>query len=71
MKRMMRTVVHDSIHLKDQSRFEPNIENFKRQRALPPYTSLYASSRNFFERVLHVKKVRDLVFITKVHAKNR
>jgi hypothetical protein len=40
------------------------IENFKRRRALP-------GNHKFFDRILSVRKIQDLVFITKNTAKNR
>ena len=46
-------------------RFEMNVENFKRRRALAP--RLDAESRLFFERIMSVKKMQELVFITKTH----
>jgi hypothetical protein len=47
-----------------------SIENFKRRRALPPIPGLDGEIK-FFERILSVRKVQDLVFITKTVAKNR
>ena len=46
-------------------RFDANIENFKRRRALPPVSPLDIGSRLFFERILNVKKIREFIFITK------
>ena len=48
-----------------------SVENFKRRRALPPFSTLDTSSRLFFERILAVKKDRELVFFTKASAKSR
>ncbi len=53
--------------LHDESRFEYNIENMKRHRALGPG----GEAQHFFDRLLNVKKVRELVFITKANAKSR
>ena len=49
---------------------EHNVENHKRRRALPPLPGLDSQSK-FFERILSVRKMQDLVFITKTVAKNR
>jgi hypothetical protein len=47
-----------------------NLENFKRRRALPSLGA-FAGDARFFERILSVKKIQELVFITKAAAKNR
>ena len=44
-----------------------SVENFKRRRALPAMPS----DSKFFERILSVRKIQDLVFITKTAAKHR
>lgn len=44
-----------------------SIENFKRRRALPAMPS----DSKFFDRILSVRKIQELVFITKTAAKNR
>ena len=44
-----------------------SVENFKRRRALPAMPS----DSKFFERILSVRKIQDLVFITKTASKNR
>ena len=44
-----------------------SVENFKRRRALPAMPS----DSKFFERILSVRKVQELVFITKTAAKHR
>ena len=46
---------------------ENSIENFKRRRALPAMPG----DSKFFERILSVRKIQELVFITKTAAKNR
>lgn len=43
-------------------RFEETLENFKRRRALCHSSPIDMRSRLFFERILSVKKVRDLIF---------
>jgi hypothetical protein len=43
-----------------------SIENFKRRRALPPQ-----GDAKFFDRILSVRKISELVFISKSAAKNR
>ena len=48
-----------------------SIENFKRRRALPTFSSLDMNSRLFFERVLSVRKIREMVFIPKALARSR
>jgi hypothetical protein len=52
------------------SRFDVTIENFKRRRALPP-APVDDGSMMFFERILCVKKIRELVFITRAKARTR
>ena len=54
--------------LHDESRFECNVENMKRHRALGCPGS---DTQHFFDRVLSVKKVREFMFITKANAKSR
>ena len=44
-----------------------NVENFKRRRALPHF----GNEQQFFDRVLEMKKLQELVFITKAVAKTR
>ena len=44
-----------------------SLENFKRRRALPAMPGDF----KFFERILSVRKMQELVFITKTVAKNR
>ena len=51
------------------SRFHSSVENFKRRRALP-LASSFSDDLCFFDRVLSVKKIRELVFITRAAAKN-
>ncbi len=53
------------------SRFDSNVENFKRRHALRHFASLDTSSKLFFERIVSVKKIRDFIFITKASAKGR
>ncbi len=48
-----------------------SVENFKRRRSLPPLSTLDGGSKLFFERILTVKKIRELIFITKASAKSR
>lgn len=45
--------------------FDFNMESLKRQRALPTLSPVDLESRLFFERILHVRKFRELVFFTK------
>ena len=47
-----------------------SIENFKRRRALPPLPGMDGENK-FFDRILSVRKIQELVFITKTVAKNR
>ncbi len=44
-----------------------SVENSKRRRALPAMPGDF----KFFERILSVRKMQELVFITKTAAKNR
>jgi len=50
--------------------FDGNVENFKRRHALPPIPRVSGSSK-FFDRILSVRRVQELIFITKTVAKNR
>lgn len=43
-----------------------SIENFKRRRALPQQ-----NDSKFFDRILSVRKISEMVFVTKSAAKNR
>ena len=43
------------------------LENFKRRRALPAMPG----DVKFFDRILSIRKMQELVFITKTVAKNR
>ena len=47
-----------------------SVENFKRRRALPPLPGMEGEFK-FFERILNMRKMQELVFITKTAAKNR
>ncbi len=53
------------------SRFDMNIENLKRRGALPRFSLFEDSSRSFFDRILNVKKIRDIIFVPKARTKNR
>ena len=44
-----------------------NVENYKRRRALPNF----GFDTHFFDRVMAMKKLQELVFIPKSAAKNR
>ena len=48
-----------------------SIENFKRRRALPPCFDRTGDYRVYFDRLLNVRKARELVFITKAGMKAR
>ena len=52
-------------------RFNVNLENFKKRRALPGSGFVDANSRLFFERIVDTKKNREFVFITKAKSKDR
>jgi hypothetical protein len=47
-----------------------SIENYKRRRALPAMPG-FSDDLKFFEKILNVRKIQELVFITKTAAKNR
>ena len=48
-----------------------SIENAKRRRALQPFSGpLDLKSRLFFDRILSVRKAREIIFIGKASAKN-
>ena len=69
----MRKMVHRAVsagYFRADSRFDSNIESFKRRRALAP-SSFEMDSRSFFDRILNVKKFRELVFVTNAKAKGR
>ena len=44
-----------------------SLENFKRRRALPAMPA----DMKFFQRILSVRKMQELVFVTKTAAKHR
>ena len=46
---------------------ETSLENFKRRHALPAMPE----NSKFFDRILSVRKIQELVFITKNAAKDR
>lgn|GEM_PF-6789782 len=46
-----------------------NVENFKRRQALPLRPD--RSDARFFDRILSVRRLRELVFITKAAARDR
>ena len=62
---MKRNRIHGAFHANGGS-----IENFKRRRALPAMPG-FSDDAKFFERILSVRKIQELVFITKTAAKNR
>jgi len=66
MKRMIRKEITQVYSCDEES-----VENFKRRRALSPFSILDASSRLFFERIVNVKKTPEFVFITKARSKER
>ncbi len=53
-------------HLYHSNGHAHSVESFKRRRALP-----IDGQVRFFERILSVRKIQELVFITKTVAKNR
>jgi hypothetical protein len=55
---------------KNLPRFDTNLENFKRRRALPALGSLSEDAR-FFERILNIRKMQEMVFVTKAAARTR
>jgi hypothetical protein len=70
MKRMMRKEVFEGLMEGSAGHSTgDSIENFKRRRALPTFSSLDMSSRLFFERVLSVRKIREMIFIPKAQAR--
>lgn len=71
MKRTLRSEADESVYSYNESKFDSNVENFKRRRGLPPFSLLDSESRSFFQRILNVKKIRELVFITKASTKDR
>ncbi len=57
--------------MKKLLRFDSNIESFKHRRAFTAYPALDMGSRVFFERIVNVKKIKELVFVSKARAKSR
>jgi len=53
------------------SRFDTNIENLKRRGALPPFSLFEGDPRILLDRLLNVKKIRDIIFAPKARAKSR
>lgn len=51
-------------------KFDVNIENFKKRRALSG-VSLNSDLRSFFDRIVDVKKSKEFVFVPKAKAKHR
>ncbi len=64
MHRAKRINLEDSLSEVSLS-FETNVENFKRKRALQSLSILDRTSKLFFDRMLEVKKIKDLIFVTK------
>ena len=58
----------DTNGMGDHGKYGHNVENFKRRRALPIPVM---GDAKFFERLTHVRRAHDPVFITKAAAKNR
>ncbi len=54
-----------------EERFDCNVENFKRRRALTPFWRFDMESRLFFERILDVRKAKEMVFVTNGKARGR
>ena len=53
------------------SRFDTNIENLKRRGALPPFSLFEGDPRVLLDRLLNVKKIRDIISLPKARAKSR
>ncbi len=60
MKKNGKKGSHAGLFTVSELQFEATLENFKRRRALS--SPIDIRSKLFFERILHIKKVRDLVF---------
>lgn len=70
MRRVAQKV--ETIHFAhEDSRFGSNVETFKRRNALRHFSAIDASSQLFFDRIVNVKKIRELVFVTKASARTR
>lgn len=54
-----------------RERYDSNVENSKRRRALSPFGAFDVDSRLFFERILMVRKAKELIFVSAARAKNR
>ena len=60
----------------DHGKYGHNIENDKRRHALPACPAgrpmpILAGDAKFFSRLVNVRKMHEVVFITKAAAKNR
>ena len=53
------------------SRFDTNVENLKRRGALPPFSLFEGDPRVLLDRLLNVRKIRDIIFVPKGKAKGR
>ena len=53
----------------DHGKYGHNIENDKRRHALP--MPILAGDAKFFSRLVNIRKMHEVVFITKAAAKNR
>ncbi len=62
MKKNVKKKWHEGLFVASEFRFGETLENFKRRRALSHSSPIDMRSKLFFERILSVKKVRDLIF---------
>lgn len=53
------------------SRFDTNVENLKRRGALVPFSLFEHDPREILDRLLNVRKIRDIIFVPKVKPKSR
>lgn len=52
-------------------RMDSCVENYKRRRAVSPFSHWEAESKHFFEQLLFIKKVKETVFVPRAKAKAR
>ena len=71
MKKLLCREEFESVYSYNESKFDSNVETFKRRRALPPFSLMDSDSRMFFERIMNVKKMREIVFVSKSKSKGR
>ena len=70
MRKNLKREMYEAGYACYEARFDNHVENFKRRRALTPLADLNGHTK-FFDKILNVKKIQELVFITKTAARSR